>query len=126
MRSKTVWFNHGWGDVCQFIAILKLYEKYCYKISCHCKKNKEPVFLAAGCHESSYGSNSEYIEQGGDINTYHSWLYPPGFNRLELDEIAMNKAAFNVNLPPLPILDVPKEKLWQELCDMDLSGIMEN
>lgn len=115
-KSKhcRVAFRHGAGDSVNFGLLLALYRRRGWNIEVQCNADKALIIEAAGARVDTKGSGAPEV----------GWTHAPGPKNGELPPLrAMNKAAFNIGLKPLPELDEDPAKLWRELLDekIDLS-----
>jgi hypothetical protein len=113
-NEVKLWFDHGLGDCCQFIALLQLYKQRGYEVKIHYEENKKDLWKAGGI---------EYWEEC--CENYHHWIYAPEFNHPDpAREGTGNKVFYNFNTDGLPYIGKPEE-LWQELCEVNLEGSFE-
>jgi FkbM family methyltransferase len=110
-KQIDVSFTHGLGDCVHFALLLQLYRQAGYQIKLHGQANKQWLWRAAGV---------EFTDAGGGAN--HPWGYPGNFEHLDAPDHETNKIAFNINRSPMPALLGSRAELWNQLCDVRLSG----
>lgn len=107
-KPLDIWFDHGLGDVVQFVHLLQLYQRRGYTVRVHYEGNKRPIFDAAG------------IPYWDTPKNYHHWRYFPDFNHPDPEvEGSGNKTYQNLNTETLPPIGAPAD-LWRELAQVNL------
>lgn len=113
MTDIAVTFCHGLGDCAHFAHLLQLYKRRGYTVGVAGEANKRFVWQVAGV---------ELLDEGSCGCKNHGWTYPNEFEDLDQPDHLGNKVAFGLNNAPLPVIDEPREALWDELCKVRLQA----